>query len=43
MNFCEKQVVAAALKRCGSSYKAAELLKTDQSTIIRKRQKYGIS
>ena len=42
MGFCEKQVIADALRRCGSSYKAAALLKTDQSTIVRKRQKYGI-
>ena len=42
MEFCEKQVLADALKRCPSSYKAAALLKTDQSTIVRKRQKYGL-
>lgn len=42
MDFCERQVVADALKRCGSSYKAAALLKTDQSTIVRKRQKYHL-
>lgn len=42
MDLCEKQVIADALKRCGSSYKAAALLKTDQSTIIRKRHKHGL-
>jgi len=35
-------VLADALKRCPSSYKAAALLKTDQSTIVRKRKKYGL-
>ncbi len=39
MEFCEKHVLADALKRCPSSYKAAALLKTDQSTIVRKRKK----
>ncbi len=42
MDLCEKRVIADAIKRCGSSYKAAALLKTDQSTIVRKRHKYGI-
>lgn len=42
MDLCEKQVIADALKRCGSSYKAAALLKTDQSTVVRKRHKYGL-
>lgn len=42
MEFCEKHVLADALKRCPSSYKAAALLKTDQSTIVRKRKKYGL-
>ena len=42
MEFCERHVLADALKRCPSSYKAAALLKTDQSTIVRKRKKYGL-
>jgi len=42
VDLCEKQVIADAIRRCGSSYKAAALLKTDQSTIVRKRHKYGI-
>ena len=42
MEFCEKHVLADALKRCPSSYKAAALLKTDQSTIVRKRKKDGL-
>ena len=39
---CERRVIAGALERCGSTYKAAELLKTNQSTVARKKQKYGL-
>lgn len=42
MELCERQVLTDVLKRCGSSYKAAAMLKTDQSTVVRKRQKYGL-
>lgn len=42
MDFCEKQVISDALKRCGSTYKAAAMLKTDQSTIVRKKKKFGL-
>lgn len=42
MELYEKQIIADALRTCGSSYKAAALLKTNQSTIVRKRQKYRI-
>ncbi|SMC68752.1 sigma-54 interaction domain-containing protein [Papillibacter cinnamivorans] len=39
---CEKKVLADALRRCGSTYKAAKLLKIDQSTVARKKQKYHL-
>ena len=42
MELCEKQYISSAIRKCGSSYKAAELLKTNQSTIVRKRHKYKI-
>lgn len=37
---CEAQVIEGALRRCGNTRDAAKLLKTDQSTVVRKRQKY---
>lgn len=42
MEFCERRVVEDVLRQCGSSYKAAAMLKTDQSTVVRKRQKYHL-
>lgn len=39
---CERELLADALKRCGTTYKAAEFLKTNQSTVVRKKQKYGL-
>jgi len=42
MELCEKRVIADAVKRYGSSYKAAAFLKMDQSSIVRKRHKYGV-
>lgn len=38
----EKRILEAAVRRYGSSYKVAAALKTDQSTVVRKRKKYGI-
>ena len=42
MELCEKKLLTETLKRYGSSYKAADFLKINQSTIVRKRQKYDI-
>lgn len=39
---CERQAIADALARCGTTYKAAEYLGVNQSTIVRKKQKYGL-
>lgn len=39
---CEKAAIAGALARCGTTYKAAELLGTNQSTVARKKQKYRL-
>jgi len=36
----EYQLIKQAIEECGSSYKAAEVLGVDQSTIIRKLKKY---
>lgn len=49
-NFClkesveayEKHLLEEAIRQFGSSYKVAAALKTDQSTVVRKRKKYGI-
>ena len=42
MEQCEKQLLEETLKHYDSSYKAAAVLKTDQSTIVRKRKKYNL-
>ena len=42
MQQCEKNVIAKALQEGGSTYKAAELLKVNQSTVFRKKQRYGL-
>lgn len=39
----EKQLILNALKEYGSTYKAAKALKVDQSTIVRKFNKYNTS
>ncbi len=39
---CERALLSDALARCGTTYKAAEFLKTNQSTVVRKKQKYGL-
>ncbi|MFZ5652647.1 MAG: sigma 54-interacting transcriptional regulator [Bacillota bacterium] len=39
----EKQLILNALKEYGSTYKAAKVLKVDQSTIVRKFNKYNNS
>jgi len=39
----EKQLIIQALKKYGSTRKAARVLKIDQSTIVRKTQKYNLS
>lgn len=38
----EKQLIKQALKKYGSTRKAAKVLKVDQSTIVRKSKKYNI-
>lgn len=40
MDACEREVIEGVMKQFKSTRKAAEILKTDQSTIVRKRQKY---
>ena len=42
MEQCEKEALTGVLKECGSTYKAAKLLKANQSTIARKKLKYHI-
>ena len=42
MDFCEKRLLSNVLKKYKSTYKAAKFLKTDQSTIVRKKQKYNL-
>ena len=42
MQQCEKDVLMKALQETGSTYKAAELLKVNQSTVFRKKQRYGL-
>lgn len=42
MQQCEKKAIAEALQEGGSTYKAAELLKVNQSTVFRKKQRYGL-
>ncbi|MGN0734842.1 MAG: sigma-54 interaction domain-containing protein [Anaerovoracaceae bacterium] len=39
---CEKNAIEKALAETDSTYKAAELLKVNQSTVFRKKQKYGL-
>jgi TyrR family helix-turn-helix protein len=39
----EKQMIKQALKKHGSTRKAAKVLGVDQSTIVRKAQKYNIA
>ena len=41
IDLCESQVIDGALQLCGNTRDAAHLLKTDQSTVVRKRQKYS--
>jgi len=38
----ERQTIEAVLSRCGSTRKAAKILKIDQSTIVKKAKKLGI-
>jgi PAS domain S-box-containing protein len=38
----EKELMAHVLQLCGSTYKAAKLLKVNQSTIARKKKKYNL-
>jgi transcriptional regulator with PAS, ATPase and Fis domain len=37
----EKQLIVKAVREYGSTYKAAKVLDVNQSTIVRKIQKYG--
>ncbi len=39
---CERAVLAQALRRFGSTYRAAKYLGVNQSTVARKKQKYGL-
>lgn len=42
MENCEKHLLETILKTCGNTYKAAEILKVDQSSVVRKKNKYKI-
>lgn len=42
MEQCEKALLKRVLEQCGSTYKAAEYLKTSQSAIARRKAKYGL-
>ncbi|NLX61076.1 MAG: sigma 54-interacting transcriptional regulator [Tissierellia bacterium] len=42
LEILEKQIIEKALKKYGTTYKAAESLKVSQSTIVRKAKEYGI-
>ena len=39
---CEKKYIQYALEKYGSTYKAAEFLKTSQTMIARKKKKYNL-
>jgi PAS domain S-box-containing protein len=39
----EKQLISKALKKYGTTRKAAEILQVDQATVVRKSKKYNIS
>lgn len=39
---CERDYLAFALRKCGSSYQAAAALGTSQSSIMRRKRKYGL-
>lgn len=39
---CERDYLAFALQKCGSSYQTAVALGTSQSSIMRRKQKYGL-
>lgn len=40
IEMCEAQIIEDVLERCGNVRAAAKFLKTDHSTIVRKRQRY---
>lgn len=42
LDACEADIVAQALRRTGSTYEAARLLGTNQSTVVRKKQKHEL-
>lgn len=42
LEILEKQIIEKALKKYGTTYKAAESLKVSQSTIVRKAKEHGI-
>lgn len=42
MDECEKKYIQYALEKYGSTYKAAEFLKTSQTMIARKKKKYNL-
>lgn len=42
MEQCESALLKRVLEQCGSTYKAAEYLKTSQSAIARRKAKYGL-
>ncbi len=42
MEQCERALLQQVLKRCGSTYKAAQYLKTSQSGIARRKAKYNL-
>jgi transcriptional regulator with PAS, ATPase and Fis domain len=38
----EAQLLESVLEKCGNTYKAAEVLGVNQSTVVRKMKKYNI-
>ena len=42
VNLFEKDIIERTLKKCGSTYKAANLLGIDQSTVVKKAKALGI-
>lgn len=43
VNLFEKDIIEKTLKKCGSTYKAADILGVNQSTIVKKAKTLGIS
>jgi len=43
LELCENKILEKVLKKYGSTYKAAEILKMSQSSVVRRKEKYHIT